>query len=821
MTILAMMDALAPYKPKTRPVLTGYCRDGSIPAARNGDKWMPDGNWISCAVLWRKNQTTLEGILAEASGIQELTKDEQHKCVRQIKLAAEKYYLEENCYSILFTGHFIVRDHVDDVKGIVSREIAHYKEKPNLIPIKDAAKALGISTYQAKHYDSFPAVRLRDGLYCEQADIDAMNAAKDQYIGIYTLSMEILSGMRSLFDLGNDTDRMMLNKYIREGDLRDIALPASAMTFPVDDRKNTVFFPAVQVKTVEKYLRRFFTQYGMVYERLRELKEDPFWLSHPVTKGLVDSFEEKKTENGMAALMEILIHSLKQEITECTDDDIEALLTYASKARFKIYKQYIVMFVNYVKKNAPCRYRTALKYEHASRSNTIDTSPYPFPQYLAFASLVYSDPMIETNSLIDKSFENIKYALLWLYSAWQYISAWRTKDFFMIPIISMPYTKDVLRESIHAKEFNSEAIKISILLENEINGIQRPPTKTARRQEESGEKSVLLVVIPETLRVVIGTVYAICVVMSEHQPFPVVRFSFSDYEYMFGNMYTRIFGHRTFLNRRANKAFLGTVVQLVEQDVGTENKVMGHSVASLARAHMVSPGMLSDVTSKYLQYKLEGLTVDEILMQLWDTGICSFVPYMLLESVYGEAFSSLPVSSQSKILRAANLTAYQAETAARHIHKEYLHSRDVVNAILSSCRDKGKTAVQILQRLADRQAPSKQRGIQCLYSAMRLACPFQANKKCSICPYKVSHTSSLYMYVGEIEKMVERRRNARTDGEKKKLGMLLKEYYFPAAYTMLAFCKRNYKIDISEFRDRLINAFEKGGLIYGDQNKIG
>lgn len=819
MKICEMMDILAPFAAKTRPVLTGYCRDGSLPAVRDGNRWFPDGGFVNRAVLWRRKQMTLEDILSD-SGIRELTENEQWKCIRQIKLASEKYFLEENCYSILFTGHFIASANVDEVRTIVSREISHYSEKLRLVPIKEAARALGVSVYQAKQSDSLPAVRLRDGLYCKQEDIDALNASKEQYIGVFTLATELLSGMHSLFDPGNYTDRMMLHKYIRESDLRDTALPASAMPFPVEDRKNTVFFPVSQRKVVEKYLYRFFAQYGMVNERIRTLEADPYWTSHPVTKDLIDSFETGKVDNGMAALMETIIHALGPEITECTDEDIEALLAYASRARLKVYRRYVVMFVNYAKKKVPCRYGISLKCDLERKSHAVDTSPYPFPQYLAFASLVFSAPMIEENGLVSKAFEDVKYALLWLFSIWQYVSAWRVKDFFSLPILDVPWAKEELKERILARGFDGDAVKLSMLLENEVNGKRRPPSKTAGRQETSDEKAALLVVFPETLRSVIGIAYAICVAMTEHCPFPVVRFTNTDYEYMYGNMYTKIFGHHPFSNRRANKSFMGIVVQLVEQEVGNDNKVMGYSVASLARAHMVSPGMLSDITSRYLQYKLEGLTVDEILMQLWDTGICSFVPYMLLEAVYGDRFSTLPISSQTKVLLASNMSAYQAEAAARLIHKEYLHSKDVVQAILSSCQDQGKTAVRILQRLTGRQAASKQLGIQCPHSAMRAVCPFKANRKCMICPYKIPQTSSVHLYVREIESVVERKKKARTGGEKRKLAMLLKEYYFPAAYTVLLFCKKNYKIDVSEFRDRLVAAYEAGGLIYADQDKI-
>ena len=819
MKINEMMRMLEPFNPKTRPVLTALCKEGKIPAARNGNIWFPDDRYVNRAVMWRKGQITLEEMIAGNPDYTVLSNEDQKKCLRSIKLYAAGHYQVDNCYSILFNGHFIEKNEIEVVKGIIEKESAYYTSRKALIPIKDAAKAMGVSVYQAKHMPALVTKRMQGDLYVDADQIDQMANSRDQYIGIYTLVTELVPTIRTAFDPQSESDRLMLRKYVRESELRELAIPADIMSFS-DDRRNAFYFPAAYKDSVSSALVPFFVRYGLVSEKMAILAADPFWKTHPITKKLLDRFSSKKQENGLAALMETLVYNLHCEITECTDSDIEVLLAYAEDAKYKIYKQYICMYVNFCRRHADCAYSLSLKYDPPKDGkNVIDTSPYPYAQYFAFSYLLVEQRMIAQNKLVDKAFADIKYSLLWLYCIWQYCTAWRIGDFFKIPILRVPYEREKLYEVISNGDFTQEAITLSVLLENEINTRQRRPEKTAERQEESGKIFPLVVVFPENLRSVIGMVYAICVVMSEHKSFPKARFQVKDFEYMFGSIYTKILGHTTFQNRRANKAFMGTVVELAEKDPEIKAPVKGFALASFFRSHVVDPGTLCDMTSRYLQYKLEGLTVDEILMQLWDTGACSFVPYMLLEAVYGDKFSTLPVSTQTNILLESRLTAFTAEEGARLMRKSYLHDRDVVQTILAT-GSKG-AAKQVLQGLINREAPSKQIGIMCPQSPLRLPCAQTRSHKCIVCPYKIQQTSSVFLLISDIEDMMDKMNNSRTAGSRKKYFLALRDHYFPAAYQLLVFSKEVYKMNVSDIANRLADMYEKGGLLDDpDQRKI-
>ena len=106
MKINEMMRMLEPFNPKTRPVLTALCKEGKIPAARNGNIWFPDDRYVNRAVMWRKGQITLEEMIAGNPDYTVLSNEDQKKCLRSIKLYAADHYQEGNCYSVLFQIRF-------------------------------------------------------------------------------------------------------------------------------------------------------------------------------------------------------------------------------------------------------------------------------------------------------------------------------------------------------------------------------------------------------------------------------------------------------------------------------------------------------------------------------------------------------------------------------------------------------------------------------------------------------------------------------------------------------------------------------------------
>ena len=212
--------------------------------------------------------------------------------------------------------------------------------------------------------------------------------------------------------------------------------------------------------------------------------------------------------------------------------------------------------------------------------------------------------------------------------------------------------------------------------------------------------------------------------------------------------------------------------------------------------------------------------MDEILMQLWSTGCCSFVPYMLLQAVYGEKFSSLPVCDQTDVLLQSRLTAFTAEAGARLMRKAYLRDRDVVQTILLSGGE--SAAIQVIQGLIDREAPSKQIDVLCLRSSLKLPCSQQRSQTCVTCPYKIPQVSSIYLIMSDIKELMEKMNTAHTEGSRRKYFFALRDHYFPAAYKMLVFMKSNYKINVTDLGNKLADMFEKGGLLYDpDQGKIG
>lgn len=153
------------------------------------------------------------------------------------------------------------------------------------------------------------------------------------------------------------------------------------------------------------------------------------------------------------------------------------------------------------------------------------------------------------------------------------------------------------------------------------------------------------------------------------------------------------------------------------------------------------------------------------------------------------------------------------------MRKAYLHDRDVVQAILSAGSE--SAAKQVLQGLISRETPAKQLGILCPQSALRLPCAHTRAQECLACPYKISQVSSVFLIMSDIEEMIKKMNAARTEGSRRKFFYALRDHYFPAAYQLLVFSKKIYKVNVSDVANRLADMYEKGGFLGDpDQGKI-
>ena len=825
-TINEAREMMHGLEPKTGYSIAQYAGAGLIRAARKQSgktgAWLLDRDYIEAAVKWRRSVVSLLEMQNADQVFSKLPDFEKKQCRR--KIASELHEIpassSEPEYSLLFQGPFYDMEHADEVRRIINAAASSYQNRLNMIPAAEAADMLGVSAYQIKQSlktGSLVGTRIGGDVYIDANEIRKIIEEKQAYVGIYDFVLEILRNNPSLiFDPECRTNRAALSVRLRQSELKPFLVTWDQAGFR-DDRKNSLYFPARLCDKAESIIIPYLKQFGNSEERVRQYWENPYWASHPVTRDILRDFSETKIDVGMAALLETIIETDVPEITLCTNSDIDRLTEYVTNAPTQIYSLYLARFLSYVQSRYDCGWSKSIRYSRNNREVkvNINTEPYSDVQYLMGAYMFFSDDYIQTHQLYQKALDNYDYALIWLKCIWGYIAAWRTSDIIRMPIVSMPFSPEEIRAKILSGKYKQDAEVVSFRLEKEINARKRRPHKTKDKQNSE----YLTVVFPESLREVIGTVYSICVIHSDGKQFSQLREYVSEYEKFWGADYTRVFGQTTFSIRRANKSFLNKIAAITERRNGVENKVQGYAVASFARAHTGGWNKLANVTSRYLECKLDGLSVNDILMLLFDTGTCSFVPYMLLDAVYGENFRTLPADRQNRIIQMAGLTAYTAETFSLTVQHAYFHSEQIVNQLFRQYQGvpgSGALATQALSAIISREAACRESGCGCILAALRKPCAYRGKDGGFGCPYALYQRGMLFSAIEKVNNQYLMLRSARTEGERDKLTGLLNGIYLPAIFEVLSFCKETYHMDVTAYVKQIQKIMDERGISDAD-----
>ena len=113
-----------------------------------------------------------------------------------------------------------------------------------------------------------------------------------------------------------------------------------------------------------------------------------------------------------------------------------------------------------------------------------------------------------------------------------------------------------------------------------------------------------------------------------------------------------------------------------------EFKVKGYMLAALARSHKGTYGEFAEHTSTYLNdAKMSGYTPEFVAKELFERGVLSVIPSMLLKMVAGDEYKKLSVKGQTKMIQALNMSPLEVESTLSAMHKNINHSTEIVISI--------------------------------------------------------------------------------------------------------------------------------------------
>ena len=783
----------------TRPTITTFCREGRIPAVRLGREWVIQQEYIDKAKDWRRGVKTLEELALETNGFAKLPEDVRKNCKRTILLRCADFLVPKQKYAELFVGPFISVEDVATVRTLLTTVVANYTPH-DLVPIADAAKQTGYSAHVLKNMiksETVRAVTINHNWYLQQSEINAVIDRKNNYVPLITIAEEICSGMTTAFDPAKGNHRATLTTYALQSSIAAFLVPESTLGLR-QDKKYTYYVPVKIKEEVIEALTPFIRHYGLSADRIREFQKHEYWRMHPETSRMVMEFCEKKNDVAKAALMEIITSTLKTEITQAAKADIDRMFDYVEGSIAKIYVTILSEFLSYVQKNSDCSFGVSLRKRSALQKKKLNITPYSLDDYCILAVMTFNDGFRKKFDLVRKALEDPKLAYTWLRTSFFYTGMWRDSDiFYNIPVIYPGCSSEELKEKIQNGEFSEkEATRLSMLLEAAILAEKTPPHKTG--------KESLQLHISESLRPVIGLIYACNLVHTtgDHiKGYPVTAGNYRD---LFGEIYTKVFGFQKISSRRANKSYADEITEITDRRTDQKHKVRGYLVAAFARSHVMANGSLPEVTSRYLQYKMDGYSLDDIMMQLWELGACSFAVNMMMETIYGDNYRWLTFMEQTNIVKESGLDAYAAEVVVTKLSDAYHVGEMMMKKIFAdNTRKAGETVfTDAMTNIVDGYAAAKDEGMYCLQMAFKNNCVMPGCRHCLGCDFVIATRAALYTTFRILEDAYDRMRVAKTEATREMYMALIDRRYIPGILEILTISQTEYGMDVSEIRER-------------------
>lgn len=778
----------------SRPEINRMCMQNIIPAIRNEkNNWEIDSNYIMQQLAWAEDKVNIQLFMNEKIAARYKGDDEKN-LRRKIKKLIKPYIVETE--NTLFTYTTIYKKDNNIVQKMVLDEIDNRNRLSCMVKVTEAAEQLGISEYVLKgliNAEQIQAKFIGGSWNIDQEEVNRFKNKSNRVIGLYDFYIENLSSIPTAFDIENEHDRFMLNRFVVTHDKLGFIANKSWSDFR-GNKKNQIYFLSEYAPLFEGVIKKWLIVYGLSTQKIAVNTKHVYWKTHPITQKIFSNYKKTVSSNVAAIVSEVIVNNLQVDITNATMEEVYTLIDYASsEGRKNIYVKSVKEFLYFVKRN----YETGWCFNNIviQKQNNIvynsSTAPYSQEQYMKLGVLTFNQEVVEKLGLIEKAINNSRYAFLWLWTAWHFLGAWRKGDLKQIPIyknINKMEIPDLIRSS-NSKQYTDI---LTLWLEKEINTGDMLPFKTAERQKHH----YLRVSFAESIRDIIGIIYLIVLYHTTAEKFlddMPEKFSQIEFRNFFGPEYTAIFSSNPLSNRRLNKNYLDFIAEDIEQNQLQDRKVLGYMVASFARAH-VQGNELSSTTSVYLRHQLDGLSSNEICKLLFEEGSFSFVTQYMLKALYGESYDKLPIDKQSLLIKQVNESPGKLERITGLCINAYNNAKKVVDEMFSGDKQLLSNSIKTI---LSHNAKGKDVGVNCLMLARGNSCKCLSRESCFGCKYAILETHAILILYEKLEEAITNYNNATLDVEKSRINLTISTY-LSSLSELLYVAQSVYKLDVKK-----------------------
>lgn len=506
-------------------------------------------------------------------------------------------------------------------------------------------------------------------------------------------------------------------------------------------------------------------------------------------------------------LNEFILKHLKTDICLVTDAGLKELVSVACEDIPKYVGDAFTMFLAWVKEHYKVCY--ANDYMLTNRiSREDENGAYEQEDYLQLLYYLYCPSYIEDNHMYQKAAQSKNYADTWLYLALHFICALRDTDIVRIPHPRLERDpKDILMDIKKGCFSDKEAVKVIYSIIYSLRYSPMKPNKTKRYSSVP----YLRFDIPKSCEVHIGTLFAIAEAhrlvsgISDSEPLIRVIKRFHDISKNMGDEIGMLFIESDFKARRMNKAYMQSVFELTDtiSQEGDEFNTKGYMMAAFARSHKGTFGEFAHTTYTYLKdANFNGLTPEFVARELFERGVLSFIPSMLLKMLTSGGYDRLTVHNQTKMIEVLDMSPGEIETAVMISENAFKKSEETAIDMFNAT---GKDVIlKALHRMGNGEAVSKLSECGCLYSAFGRMCPYDDNHNCMSCDFKITMKSTMFFMVSEFNRLNALYKSATSLNEKEKCESILVKIVMPAMNEMLTCAAETYGTDVARMLEEII-----------------
>ncbi|HGA2196949.1 TPA: hypothetical protein ACGRE4_002135 [Streptococcus agalactiae] len=537
--------------------------------------------------------------------------------------------------------------------------------------------------------------------------------------------------------------------------------------------------------------------------------EGIFSKKFPSTSELFVQFaeEEKLSETNRFYLLDFLAYYLTKDLFLYSDAEVETLVEVATEVLTKSQGNILIQFIKWLLNKGVTRYRVSFE---MTKRYTIESAngAYELDEYLELMYYLFNENYIIKNDMLCKAANSKNYADTWLYLGLHFICALRSTDLERLGHPKLTREPlEVLEAVVDGTWSSSEARRTLLSITTRLTYLNLTPNKT----KNASNVAQLKFHVPESCQVLIGTLLAICEAHFQLQiPYnaenPLIR-QIKTYEkitsYM-GEEIGNLFLERNFSSRSANKSYLQSVAMLADDvlEEKSELNIKGYFLAALARSHKGDFNEFAQTTTTYLKdAQLGQLKPEMVAKELFERGVLSMIPSMLLTIVTRGKYKKLSPSQQTQMIKSLDLTPIEIEKTLELSIRADSRSQQALKTLVENNVDP-EQLLTICHRIDNGEAFSKQGESMCLLSALGKLCSYDDRQHCVGCQYELQTKSTLLLLIGEFNRLNKQYQKLKNELERGKVRAILEKQIKPCLTEMLQALSEQYgEAVLSDYED--------------------